>query len=74
MTTEDRVQKAIANFKAGYNCSQSVAMAFADLYGIGEEQMSWIAASFGGGIGRKRRAAQLAACSCFAAWRRGRRE
>lgn len=64
MTTEDRVQKAIANFKAGYNCSQSVAMAFADLYGIGEEQMSWISASFGGGIGRMRETCG-AACGMF---------
>ena len=31
---QDRVEKAIGYFKQGYNCSQSVAMAFADLYDI----------------------------------------
>lgn len=30
---EDRVAKAVALFKEGYNCSQSVVTAFADLYG-----------------------------------------
>jgi len=64
MTTDERVEKAIALFREGYNCSQSVAMAFADLYGISEEQMSMIAASFGGGIGRMRETCG-AACGMF---------
>ena len=64
MTSEERVAKAIALFKEGYNCSQSVAMAFADLYDISEEQMSKIAASFGGGIGRMRETCG-AACGMF---------
>ena len=33
---EDRIEKAVALFKSGYNCSQSVVAAFADLYGIDE--------------------------------------
>jgi len=53
MNTE-RVERAVAYFKRGYNCSQSVAMAFADRYGIPVEQMARIAASYGGGIGRMR--------------------
>ena len=36
--TEDeakqRVEKAVELFKQGYNCSQSVVAAFADLYGF----------------------------------------
>lgn len=64
MTSEERVEKAIALFKEGYNCSQSVAMAFADLYGISQDQMSMIAASFGGGIGRMRETCG-AACGMF---------
>ena len=64
MTIDERVEKAIALFREGYNCSQSVAMAFADLYGISEEQMSMIAASFGGGIGRMRETCG-AACGMF---------
>ena len=49
---EDRVAKAIALFKEGYNCSQSVVAAFADEYGFTREQALRMAASFGGGIGR----------------------
>ena len=30
---EDRIQKAVELFKSGYNCSQSVVAAFADMYG-----------------------------------------
>ena len=51
---EDRVAKAIALFKEGYNCSQSVVAAFADEYGFTREQALRMAASFGGGIGRMR--------------------
>lgn len=47
---EDRVAKAIALFKEGYNCSQSVVAAFADEYGFTREQALRMAASFGGGI------------------------
>lgn len=59
-----RVEKAVSLFKAGCNCSQSVAAAFADLYGITEEQMLRISASFGGGIGRMRETCG-AACGLF---------
>ena len=45
--TELRVQRGIDYFKQGYNCSQSVALAFADRYGIPEPLMARLAASFG---------------------------
>ena len=48
---EDRIQKAVELFKSGYNCSQSVVAAFADMYGFTQEQSLRMAASFGGGIG-----------------------
>ena len=35
---EDRIQRATQLFKSGYNCSQSVVAAFADIYGFTEEQ------------------------------------
>ena len=38
----------------GYNCAQSVTAAFADLYGLTEEQALLASASFGGGMGRMR--------------------
>ena len=61
---EDRVNKAVELFKSGYNCSQSVVAAFADLYGFTEEQALRMAASFGGGIGRMRQTCG-AACGMF---------
>ena len=51
---EDRIEKAYALFMKGYNCAQSVTAAFADLYGLTEEQALLSSASFGGGMGRMR--------------------
>ena len=48
----------------GYNCSQSVVMAFSDVYGIDEVLLSRLAASFGGGIGRMRETCG-SACGMF---------
>ena len=52
MTYEERIERAVALFKSGYNCSQAVVAAFADIYGFTEEQAFRMSASFGGGIGR----------------------
>lgn len=61
---ERRVAEAVALFKSGYNCSQSVVAAFADLYGFSREQALRMSASFGGGIGRMRQTCG-AACGMF---------
>lgn len=61
---EARVERAVELFKAGFNCSQSVVAAFADLYGFSEEQALRMSASFGGGIGRMRQTCG-AACGLF---------
>lgn len=61
---EERVEKAVALFREGYNCSQSVVAAFADLYGFTQEQALKMSASFGGGIGRMRSTCG-AACGMF---------
>ncbi len=61
---EARIQRAVDYFKSGYNCSQSVVAAFADIYGFTEEQAFHMAASFGGGIGRMRQTCG-AACGLF---------
>lgn len=61
---EERVAKAVALFKEGFNCSQSVVTAFADLYGFTREQALHMSASFGGGIGRMRETCG-AACGLF---------
>lgn len=50
----DRVNKAVSLFESGYNCSQSVFMAYADLYDIDSETAAKLATSFGGGMGRLR--------------------
>ncbi len=46
----DRPQKAMAFHKQGYNCAQSVAMAFADVYEMSETQMACSMAAFGSGM------------------------
>ena len=52
---ESRAQRAQELFKQGYNCSQSVFAACADLYGVNDEQLALrLSASFGGGMGRMR--------------------
>lgn len=61
---EDRIARAAENFKKGFNCSQSVVAAFADLYGLDEDLALRLSASFGGGIGRMR-ATCGAACGMF---------
>lgn len=61
---EKRIEKAVELFKEGYNCSQSVVAAFADMYGLTNEQALKVSASFGGGIGRMRQTCG-AACGLF---------
>ena len=50
----NRKEKAAEYFLSGYNCAQSVAMAFADKLGMEEKQAARIASGFGGGFGRLR--------------------
>lgn len=64
MKNEERIEMAVALFKEGYNCSQSVVAAFADQYGFTREQALKMSASFGGGIGRMRETCG-AACGLF---------
>ena len=64
MNNEERIEKAVAFFKEGFNCSQSVVAAFADQYGFTHEQALRMSASFGGGIGRMRETCG-AACGLF---------
>ena len=63
---EDRIQKAVELFKSGYNCSQSVVAAFADMYGFTQEQALRMAASFGGGIGTHAR--DVRGCGAGCSW------
>ena len=49
-----RAEKAKEYFLQGYNCSQAVALAFADVTGIDEKTLSKLTQPFGGGLGRLR--------------------
>ena len=49
-----RSQKAKELFESGYNCSQAVLLAFADMFGMDFETAQKISATFGGGMGRMR--------------------
>lgn len=51
---EQRIRRAEELFMQGFNCSQSVVAAFADIYGYTEEQALRMSAGFGAGIGRLR--------------------
>jgi len=61
---EKRIERARELFHEGFNCSQSVVAACADLYGMDEQTALRVAASFGGGIGRMRQTCG-AACGMF---------
>ena len=47
-------EKAMAYFKEGFNCSQSVFLAFAEEYGLDKQTALKLSSSFGGGMGRMR--------------------
>ena len=61
---EKRVERAKELFRQGFNCSQAVFAACADIYGMDEPMALRLAASFGGGIGRMRQTCG-AACGMF---------
>ncbi len=46
--------KAVNNFKMGYNCAQSVFLAFAEELGFDKDTALKLSSSFGGGMGRLR--------------------
>lgn len=50
----ERTKKAREFFESGYNCSQSVFAAYADIFGISREVALKISEGFGGGVGRMR--------------------
>jgi len=51
MTRGERAQEL---FCQGYNCSQSVVLAFSDMLDMDESTLAKISSSFGGGLGRLR--------------------
>ncbi len=49
-----RGTEAKNNFKSGYNCAQSVVLAFSDMFDFDENMLLKMSSSFGGGFGRLR--------------------
>ena len=49
-----RRERAMALFEEGYNCAQSVFLAFSDLHGMDTHMAAALSSSFGGGMGRMR--------------------
>ena len=49
-----RREAAMSNFMKGYNCSQSIVLAFSDMLNIDEATLLKLSSSFGGGMGRLR--------------------
>lgn len=49
-----RGKAAMENFLAGYNCTQALVLAYADLFDMDQEMLLRISSSFGGGMGRLR--------------------
>ena len=54
LDVEARAEQAVTYFKSGYNCAQSVYMAYADLFDMEPKTAAIIAAPLGAGIGRMR--------------------
>lgn len=52
-------------FEQGYNCSQSVALAFADEVGMDGKLIARLTGGFGGGIGRMREACGTVSGTAF---------
>lgn len=63
-SSKDRASRAVDYYKSGFNCSQSVVLAFADLLDIDKNTALRVSASFGGGIGRMKSVCG-AACGMF---------
>ncbi|MBP9995753.1 MAG: C_GCAxxG_C_C family protein [Lachnospiraceae bacterium] len=50
----NRIDRAMKIFEEGYNCAQSVVLAYEDVLPLDHEMLSKMSCSFGGGLGRMR--------------------
>lgn len=46
----DRKQKAVELFNSGYNCAQSILVAYCDVVGLDKESATKLTTGFGGGV------------------------
>ena len=63
----DHGTKAAELFVNGYNCAQSVAVAFCDVTGLEEKFAAKMVSSFGGGMGRLREVCGAVSGMCLVA-------
>lgn len=61
----ERGEKAKAFFLEGYNCTQSVVLAFEDLLSIDRDMLLKAALPFGGGLGRQRLTCGTVSAMCM---------
>ena len=61
----DHGKRAEALFRQGYNCSQSVLLAFGDVTGLDEKTAAMLSSSFGGGLGRMREVCGAVSGACM---------
>lgn len=54
VNVEERRESARKYFTEGYNCAQSVVLAFSDVMNVEPQILATLSASFGGGMGRLR--------------------
>ncbi len=54
VNVEERGQRARSYFTQGYNCAQSVVLAYSDIMGVDSQILATLSAPFGGGMGRLR--------------------
>lgn len=66
-TNMKRKEQAMTYFREGYNCAQSVFLAFCDLTGFDQKTALRLAAPFGGGIGRQREVCGAVSGMCLVA-------
>ena len=64
---EERVRLAVDNFNSGYNCAQSVFLAYYDIFDLPFETAKSISVSFGGGMGRLREVCGTFSALCLLA-------
>lgn len=51
---EERAKLAVHNFESGFNCAQSVFLAYSDVFELDLNMAKKMSVSFGGGVGRMR--------------------
>lgn len=67
ITVEERDRMAREYFRDGYNCCQSVLLAFQDVIDLPKDKIASISAGFGGGMGRLREVCGAMSAAVFMA-------